>query len=398
MLSPLPDRSKPDNCPGVLIPHPAADGGLVRVRLPGGQVTAGQWQALLDAAVEFGDGALELTSRGNVQLRGVAPGAEAELGARLAELLPSRTHEKVRNILASPLSGVAGGLADVRRLPRALDRSLQLNARLAELSGRFLFAIDDGRGDVSALGADVAVLATGPDEFVLVLGGEPTGQRMRSAAVSATMVLAALAFLTEREAQGSKAWRLAELRDGAARVADRLTLRPSIVSIVHAVTPPVSVPGGGGPGLVGRIARNDGREALGLLAPLGRFQASQAPTGHDLIVTPWRGLIIPDLEPGTAVQHGLIDDPESPWIGVTSCAGQPGCAKALSDVRGDAAVAHQGIPGGLPVHWSGCGRRCGTPAGPHVEVLATDAGYEINGVGAVELAADITAARRVAGQ
>ena len=40
-------------------------------------------------------------------------------------LLPSPTHERVRNIVASPLSGRVGGLADVRGWVEALDRALQ---------------------------------------------------------------------------------------------------------------------------------------------------------------------------------------------------------------------------------------------------------------------------------
>ena len=56
--------------------HAAADGGLVRVRVPGGMLSASQFAALLAASTRHSDGSLELTSRGNVQLRGLAPGAE----------------------------------------------------------------------------------------------------------------------------------------------------------------------------------------------------------------------------------------------------------------------------------------------------------------------------------
>src|SRR5690242_7820687 len=99
-------RTAPDACPGALQTHPAADGGLARVRVPGGTLTAGQLRALAAAARDLGDGALELTSRGNVQLRGLTGSAEAELGDRLAAagLLPSATHERVRNVVASTIS------------------------------------------------------------------------------------------------------------------------------------------------------------------------------------------------------------------------------------------------------------------------------------------------------
>ncbi|MGV2921509.1 cobalamin biosynthesis protein CobG, partial [Streptomyces alfalfae] len=71
---------------------------------------------------------------------------------------------------------------------------------------------------------------------------------------------------------------------------------------------------------------------------------------------------------------GFLTDPASPWIGVGACTGRPGCAKSLADVRADA------VPGlgGLPVHWSGCERRCGHPRGGWVDVLATgDGRYEV---------------------
>src|ERR1700735_221664 len=61
-----------DACPGALQVHQAADGALVRVRLPGGMITAVQLAALAVASTEWGTGTLELTARGNVQLRGIS--------------------------------------------------------------------------------------------------------------------------------------------------------------------------------------------------------------------------------------------------------------------------------------------------------------------------------------
>src|SRR5918911_2667097 len=78
-----PPRDRVDACPGALQTHAAADGGLARVRVPGGTLTGAQLRVLAGAARDLGDGALELTSRGNVQLRGLADGAAAELGERL---------------------------------------------------------------------------------------------------------------------------------------------------------------------------------------------------------------------------------------------------------------------------------------------------------------------------
>ena len=74
MTSAVPTRPRIDACPGALQTHPAADGALARVRVPGGLLTAAQLRVLAAAARQIGDGHLELTSRGNVQLRGLQIG------------------------------------------------------------------------------------------------------------------------------------------------------------------------------------------------------------------------------------------------------------------------------------------------------------------------------------
>ncbi|MGH3452052.1 MAG: precorrin-3B synthase, partial [Haloechinothrix sp.] len=141
-------RSRSDACPGALTTHVAADGRLARVRVPGGALTAAALRVLADCAERFGDGELHLTSRANVQLRGLGSGDELAVRLGEAGLLPSASHERVRNIVASPLSGVAGGVADVRRIVRELDEAVCASAPLTTLPGRFLFGLDDGRGDI----------------------------------------------------------------------------------------------------------------------------------------------------------------------------------------------------------------------------------------------------------
>ncbi|GAA2214030.1 hypothetical protein GCM10009850_094940 [Nonomuraea monospora] len=157
-------RIRPDACPGALQVHEAADGPLARIRLPGGAASPAQLHALADCAEAFGSGVIELTSRANVQVRGLhSPTAFAER-LTAAGLLPSLAHERVRNIVASPMSGRGVlGVVDVLAVVQALDLALCGRERLAGLPGRFLFAVDDGTGDVSGLGADVTWAAVAVD-------------------------------------------------------------------------------------------------------------------------------------------------------------------------------------------------------------------------------------------
>ena len=326
--------------------HQAADGGLARVRVPGGRLASAQVRTLADAARELGDGVLELTSRANLQIRGLAVGAEVELGARLAEvgLLPSLTHEKVRNIMSSPL-GPPGLAAE-------LDHELCGQADLAALPGRFLFAFDDGRGDVAWLGADAAALPV-DGAVAILLGGADHGVLVRQDQVVETMLTVAAMFLELRDEQ----WRVAELP--ADRIAERLS---PTSDRLPAGPPPVVGP-------IGPVEFADGTAGFGLGVPLGRLTSDQAAAIGDLVLTPWRGFVVPGGDPGI---EGLISDPDSPWVGVTACTGRPGCAKSLADVRADA------WPLGAPAHWSGCARRCGKPAGV-MDVVATERGYLVDG-------------------
>ncbi|WP_449345036.1 hypothetical protein [Streptomyces narbonensis] len=57
-------RDRGDACPGALRLHAADDGGLARLRLPAGRLTAHQVEALAVAAETLGDGRISLTSGG----------------------------------------------------------------------------------------------------------------------------------------------------------------------------------------------------------------------------------------------------------------------------------------------------------------------------------------------
>jgi precorrin-3B synthase len=382
MATSSPTRARVDACPGALQTHAAADGALARVRVPGGALTAHQLRVLAAAARELGDGSLELTSRGNVQLRGLRTGAEIDLGDRLAAagLLPSATHERVRNVLASTLSGrTTGGLVDVRNWVARFDAGLCADPLLADLPGRFLATLDDGRGDVAGLCGDVGLLALDPAMVALTLGGVDSGLRTSPADAVDVALAATRAFLDERADQGGSAWRLVELTDGPARIAARLGgARGEAVDVP---TAPVTGPAGAFPQV-------DGRTALIAVVPLGRLTAAQADllaaTAAELQVTPWRSIAVFDLPDGAAAAAlataGLVLEADSPWLRVTACAGRPGCAKSLADVRADAAAAI--ATGTLPAngnrqHWAGCERRCGRPRGDVVDVVATGTGYRV---------------------
>ncbi len=360
-----------DACPGALSVHHAADGALVRVRLPGGMLTPEQLQTLAELADRFGAGSLELTSRGSLQLRGLSETATVAESIAAAGLLPSATHERARNIVASPLSGRSGGLADVRLWVAELDAAIQDAPELAGLPGRFWFSIDDGRGDVSGLGADAGVQVVGESCAALLLAGADTGVRLPFGAAVPTLVSMAQRFLAIRQ----KHWRVEELEDPAALLVGLTpTAAPGLP--VHAAGPPV--------GWIAQSTQGPAAVTLGAAVPLGVLPARTAEflavIDAPVIITPWRSLLVCDLDEGVAdtslrvlAPLGLVFDKDSPWLSVSACVGSPGCERSTADVRAEAArAAESGVTGRR--HYVGCERACGSPRDGEV-MVATPEGY-----------------------
>jgi precorrin-3B synthase len=358
-----------DVCPGALQAYQAADGAVVRVRLPGGMITAEQLATLASMSSRFGSGTLELTARGNVQVRGIRETAAVADSIDKAGLLPSATHERVRNVVASPLSGRAGGRTDVRGWVADLDAAIRAEPTLAELPGRFWFSLDDGRADVSGLGADVGAHFL-DDGIALLLAGRDTGVRLATEAVVEALVELAARFIAIR----GNAWRVAELDDPT-------DLLPGVEASTT-LFPPVTTPP------VGWIRQDDGRVTLGAAVPLGVLQATVAnylaALDAPLVVTPWRSLLVCDLDDAIAdaalrvlAPMGLVFDENSPWLTVSACTGSPGCAHSAADVRADAAAAvRAGDAGAGRRHFVGCERACGSPPAGEVLVAAGD-GYRL---------------------
>jgi sulfite reductase beta subunit-like hemoprotein len=359
-----PPTSAPDRCPGVLRLHAAADGWLARVRLPGGRIDADGLAAVADAGA-LGSGVIELTSRAGVQIRGLSARAAGPCAAVLAAggLLPSPAHDRVRNILASPVAGRhPASRAGIDDVVAELDRRIREDDELTALSGRFLFAVDDGSRLLSDHGADVSLVALDTERFRLYVQGHPHGgviPRVRSAAAAAR---AARTRLADPASTSGPARRRTPKR--------RLEL--------------------------GTLRQPDGRLALTAMPRLARLDVAAvralarlvSALDTDLRLSPQRTLTLVDIDPraaGDALRElralGLVTDPASGWYGLTACAGLGACAKARLDVRGEAARRPPERTARSPAeHWAACERRCGRPPGAHTAFTAARDGIHIETV------------------
>jgi precorrin-3B synthase len=393
----------------VLRPHQAADGALLRLRVPGGWLPAVSLDMISGAALQFGDGDVQLTSRANLQLRAVATDPSGAVAPALVDevaragLLPHPSHERVRNIVCSPLSGLSGGLADLRGLTHELDEKLCAAADLAALPGPFLFALDDGRGDLDALSADMRVRGVDRGSAQILVGDAAIGPVVPLDRAAGLIVELGRAFL--RVGQAEPAWHVRELPQRGLELFSQVAAGPATLVRRRAASAGQRL---------GRLTQDDGRAVLSVLVPLGLVNRQQVSAltrasslgSGQLVITPWRGVLVPDLpfsEAGVAAQWlaaaGLELTDSSPWQGVTACAGAPRCAHGQGETRSLASlIVRERLPGTandvMPVHVVGCSRRCGSPGGAHVEVLSVADHVEISrdGQAAVVPAADAPAA------
>ena len=283
-----------DRCPGVLRPWIADDGALVRLRLIGGALSV---QALADLALISGDhadGHLYLTKRANIQLRGIkhddgcVPDEFVD-AVKAAGLLPSPSHELVRNIMVSPLSGRVGGQADLRPVAQRLDEQLCDDPVFAALAGRFLFVLDDGRGDLVDRSLDLGVMAVDADAAQIRVGTQHWGEVVELDTVPEVLLDLARRFL-EVNGEGDDAlWHVDELPDAGADLLGlnhARDLRTQVASL---------------PAPFGFIDQDDGLSVEHVAVPEGDLTHDLvtqvlARAGREVVVTPWRSVLLPDLE------------------------------------------------------------------------------------------------------
>jgi len=255
---------------------------LVRLRLPGGRVQPESLAAVIRFAERYGDGRVRVTTRSNLQVRGLpaAPGTERLADDVLADLertglLPSRAHDLARNVMASPQTGLTGGRADVRPVVAALDAAICADPALAGLPGRFLFVLDDGRGDLLERSCDLGLVALDAHRAQVRVGAG-WGPVVPLAAAPGALVTLAREFLSRRGSGPAAAWHVTELDHPLTDAHPPDQRLPS---------PAPPLPYGEVPGGFHQRVPDGG---------LDRAAVSRLTDASVLIVTPWRGVLIPE--------------------------------------------------------------------------------------------------------
>jgi precorrin-3B synthase len=375
----------------------SGDGLVVRLRLSCNEAPLALVADIAGWAETYGNGLIDLSGRGNLQIRGVRdetlPGLTQSLAqAGLTDASPEA--EAVRNVLVSPLAGFDPDAAfDMRPCAKALERELGANRELWALPGKFGFAFDAGGFPLGDAHADVTFTAVAPAAFVAILGEAALGPFAKDEAVAVARKLALVFLALRKTASPPRRMRDALAAVGLAPFAAATGLKP-----IRFDQPPqrnaLGVQPLGSQAFVG-VALPFGRIAAADLRALGQLAARAG--ASVLRLTPWRAILIPGLTlpaaqalAQAAGRLEIILDPADPRLAVAACPGAPACSSALGETR---AVAARLAPTGVALHVSGCAKGCAHPAPARFAVVATAAGYDLieNGrADAVPLARGLT--------
>ena len=382
-------------CPGALRPMATGDGLLVRVRASGGRLTLDQAGAIAAGALVSGNGAISLSARGNLQVRGVSERTLPDLQARLAAvgLLDSDPEvERLRNILVSPLSDIDPEAAfDLAPHVAALESQLAKDAALRLLPSKFGFVLDaDGRLPVGDIEADVrfeaAREARGP-AFAAYLAGDDALAAISAAceigAVASRLARAFLALAGDGEARRMRA---VVGRLGAQAVFARAGLEARPRPRPRRSTALRDVLGGhafGSAILVGASAPFGDIDAARLRTLIDRARAAGA---DGLRLAPWRSFLVTGLTArgaasfvGACAKLGFVVEPGDLRLRVVACPGAPACMHAFRPLREDAARWASLLPAGdnVVLHVSGCVKGCARPDATAATLVATESGYDL---------------------
>ena len=337
-------------CPGALRPMATGDGLLVRVRASGGRLTLDQAGAIAAGALVSGNGAISLSARGNLQVRGVSERTLPDLQARLAAvgLLDSDPEvERLRNILVSPLSDIDPEAAfDLAPHVAALESQLAKDAALRLLPSKFGFVLDaDGRLPVGDIEADIrfeaAREARGPAFAAYLAGDDALAAISAACEIGAVASRLARAFLALAGNGEARRMRAVVGRLGAQAVFARAGLEARPRPRPRRSTALRDVLGGhafGSAILVGASAPFGDIDAAGLRTLIDRARAAGA---DSLRLAPWRSFLVTGLTArgaasfvGACAKLGFVVEPGDLRLRVVACPGAPpACTRSAPCAR-----------------------------------------------------------------
>ena len=371
---------RPSACPGLWRIVSARDGGICRIKLPGGLLLAEQADAVAAAAERFAGGVIEATNRGNLQIRGIGSEHRGLVDALLDAGLGPRdaAGDDVRNLMLSPLAGHDPAmLLDARPLAGQVLDLLESTPRFHQLSAKFAVQLDAGESLamlehphdlwLSALRLEqqtwLAFGLAGCPADGQVLGAVPLAQGLAlvHAVLQRFLDLATPAQSRMRQllqvcsaAHFIDGLGLAIRRDAAVlewrrepRHASWLGILPQAHGLALGVAPP------------------QGRLTPAMLRGAARIARDMG--DGSLRLSPWQSLVLTSLQAQRIDQAqaelsalGLLCHDHEPLARISACTGASGCAKALGETKADAvtlaALLGPGVPGS--VHLSGCPRSC----------------------------------------
>ena len=360
-------------CPSLSAPMATGDGLLARLSPRLGLLSPAQLAGIAEAARRHGNGQIEITVRGNMQIRGLTRQSASLLADAISAL--GIEAEPSPEIRVSPTAALSGDDALV-----AMAADIRDGLAAAGVTGRLApkFAIvvdDDGQPTLSRLSADVRLCRLAAGRWLVAAAGDAynataLGQGDRQTALAAAIALGKTIADFKPNAR-ARDLSLHELQAAA------LGLSPS------AATPDEPCE------LVGRMTLKSGASAFGVALPFGQTEAdnlgafARALDPHAAIcLAPAHGMLIAGVADIAlpARKAGMILDRGDPRLRIQACAGAPACASGYLETRALAReMAGGDMPAGMSFYVAGCAKQCAKPATPHLAVVGSESAASIEG-------------------
>ncbi len=410
---------------GMFYVGPAQESMMLRMRIPAGELTATQMDGLADIAEEWAGGALDITTRANLQIRQIPPRHIVKVLLRLQELgLTSKGSgvDNVRNITATPTAGIDWDeLIDPRPLAKAMHHYILNNRDLYGLPRKFNIAFDGGGAVSAAVDTnDVGFMAVRVGEAAAKTAGVEPGVYFRLELAGITghqqfakdvgvlvrpqdCVALAAAILRAFNETGDRTNRKkARLKyvidrlgyDGFLALAEaKLDFKLARLPLDQCEPRPRTIPHGH----LGVYRQRQPRlNYVGVVVTVGRISVRQMRRLAELTrnygtgeirLTVWQNLIIPNVPDGfvetlkrNLVRMGFHHEASSVSGGLVACTGATGCKWAAAHTKEHAVELARYLESRCPldlpinIHLTGCPNSCAQHYMGDIGLLGTRTG------------------------